>query len=382
MNHYSSYYHGAAPERREVRPSSEAVDVGSGEQSDTNGVDRFVFTRIRVAVTGSVFAVSEVVRVREGEISRAATDRLSENAFNPPLLHTPPPGKGDPSRPLSDRAPATSGFRSAKERPLRATVAEQEATSPGHCTSRPSVRGGRLGVRTTTNPANGEHHLAADQASPSSALSTLTNLLSAAQQYLQALRECISLPRELREAWDSFYKAYDPLVRRTVADCGIVGADADDAVQEAWAEITSKLTRFEYDPNRGSFEGWLRIVVHRSACRHIRRDQRQTAGRIDTDLTALTCPRILGPAIATQREELRASVREALNAFRPRVTSTAFRILVLTTIQGQTSTEIGERLGISPINVRVTRHRTAHKFRQFVAARPALANAFGVLSPP
>ncbi|MEX1027187.1 MAG: hypothetical protein WD049_04170 [Candidatus Paceibacterota bacterium] len=33
-------------------------------------------------------------------------------------------------------------------------------------------------------------------------------------------------------------------------------------------------------------------------------------------------------------------------------------------------------------SVRVTRHRTAQKFRQFVAAQPKLADAFGVSLPP
>ncbi|MEX1027189.1 MAG: hypothetical protein WD049_04180 [Candidatus Paceibacterota bacterium] len=52
---------------------------------------------------------------------------------------------------------------------------------------------------------------------------------------------------------------------------------------------------------------------------------------------------------------------------------TAFRILVLTTVQGETSTEIGPRLGISPINVRGTIRVHADflpsdKFKDFPAA--------------
>lgn len=102
--------------------------------------------------------------------------------------------------------------------------------------------------------------------------------MSAAQEYLQALRECDLPPPDLREAWDAFYRACDPLVRQTVAACRIRSSDVDDCVQEAWSEISMKLTRFEYDPTRGAIEGWLGIVVRRAACRHARRDRRQAAG--------------------------------------------------------------------------------------------------------
>lgn len=108
---------------------------------------------------------------------------------------------------------------------------------------------------------------------------SISKLLAPAQQYLQALREDILPPSELREAWDAFYRSCDPLVRRTVATSRLHRADADDCAQEAGAEIVAKLTRFEYAPNRGSFEAWLRIVVHRAAGRYARRDHRQTAGR-------------------------------------------------------------------------------------------------------
>lgn len=205
-------------------------------------------------------------------------------------------------------------------------------------------------------------------------------LLASAQQYLQSLQNRTRPPHDLQEAWDTFYRTFDPLVRRTVSFCRIRECDVGDCIQEAWAEIATKLPEFRYDPHRGRFESWLRIVVHRAACHHARRVHRQTAGRIDQDLSALTCPRILGPAMTTQREELRASVRVMLDAFRASVSSTTFQILVMTTVDGRTSTEVGKHLGLSPDQVRVSRHRTAQKLRQFIAARPSLAEAFGISS--
>ncbi len=206
-------------------------------------------------------------------------------------------------------------------------------------------------------------------------------LLASAQQYLQALQIRTIPAHELQEAWDTFYRTFDPLVRQTVSFCRVRQPDVADCIQEAWAEIATKLPGLRYDPRRGRVKSWLRIVVHRAACHHARRAHRHTAVRIDQDLSALTCPRTLGPAMTTQREELRASVRITLDAFRTRVSSTTFRVLIMTTVEGQTSTEVGKLLGLSPGQVRVTRHRTAQKLRQFIAARLALADAFGI-SPP
>lgn len=309
------------------------------DETARDAAQRFGVTSIRAGATEPVFIISHTVRCRRSETSSPAAESLSELAFTLPLFLAP----------RREREPAV---------PRRGQ----------------SV-GFRLGSATDDGVPQGQDTRQSCDAS-------FSKQLAAAQQYLQALRECDSPPAELREAWEAFYRACDPLVCRTVAACSIHRADLDDCAQEAWAEIAGKLIRFEYDPNRGSFESWLRIVVHRAACRHARRDLRQTAGRNDEDLSALTCPRILGPATNSQREELRASVRQTLDAFRTSVSSTAFRILVMTAVHSQTSTEIGKLLGLTPGNVRVSRHRTAQKFRHFIAAQPALADVFGIFLLP
>lgn len=362
MNHFPWQSHCAAAERRAVRLSSEAVDDGGERTKKTSAADRSIFTRTLAGAIEPIFIVSSIVRRCESVAAGAENDRFSRNAFSLPVFRSPPGEYG---------ASILVALHSAGEHALHVPFAEPRATSTHYRASSPPIQGDSLGIRTTATPAAGQQH-------PPS----ISNLLAPAQQYLQALREDISPPPALHEAWDVFYQACDPLVRRTVAACSYGRAEVDDCIQECWAEITAKLTRFEYDPNRGSFEAWLRIVVHRAACRHGRRDHRQTTGRIDQDLAGVKCPRILGPATTSQREELRASVRQSLDAFRTSVSSTAFRILLMTTVHGQTSTEIGQLLGLSPGHVRVTRHRTVKKFRQFVAAQPGLAEAYGVRPLP
>jgi hypothetical protein len=46
-----------------------------------------------------------------------------------------------------------------------------------------------------------------------------TELLTAAQQYLQARRENRKPSSRLGGAWESFYRPYDPVVQRTINGC-------------------------------------------------------------------------------------------------------------------------------------------------------------------
>jgi Sigma-70 region 2 len=107
-----------------------------------------------------------------------------------------------------------------------------------------------------------------------------TELLEPDQKYLQTRREKGKPSTELRRAWEVFYRTCDPFVRHTVTSCQIAyGHDLDDYVQEAWIEITTSLVQFAYDPDRGSFEGWLRTVVVRTVgMKRWRADRRHPGG--------------------------------------------------------------------------------------------------------
>lgn len=59
------------------------------------------------------------------------------------------------------------------------------------------------------------------------------------------------------EAWQSFQDIYRPLLlgfcRRRLAQ----EADAEDVTQEIFKTVACKIGKFEYDPRRGKFRGWL-----------------------------------------------------------------------------------------------------------------------------
>ena len=72
----------------------------------------------------------------------------------------------------------------------------------------------------------------------------------------------ISLLARIREpkdhdAWDRFVDLYAPLIYRFCLKRGLQDADARDITQNVFAQVGQRIRRFDYDPARGLFRGWL-----------------------------------------------------------------------------------------------------------------------------
>jgi RNA polymerase sigma factor (sigma-70 family) len=64
-------------------------------------------------------------------------------------------------------------------------------------------------------------------------------------------------------AWSQFVAIYSPLVYRYARRRGLQESDSADVTQDVFRAVARGIRRFDYDPQRGSFRGWL-IAVARS----------------------------------------------------------------------------------------------------------------------
>ena len=92
-------------------------------------------------------------------------------------------------------------------------------------------------------------------------------------------------PRDER-AWAEFLEIYSPLVRRLALRKGLQEADAADLAQEVFRAVAAAIDRWDPDPARGSFRGWLfriarNLIVNLLAAqqRHPRGTGRQPTSR-------------------------------------------------------------------------------------------------------
>jgi RNA polymerase sigma-70 factor (ECF subfamily) len=63
------------------------------------------------------------------------------------------------------------------------------------------------------------------------------------------------------QAWTQFVEVYAPLVYGFARKHGLQDADAADVTQDVLRAVAGAAGRLEYDPQRGSFRGWLLTIV-------------------------------------------------------------------------------------------------------------------------
>jgi RNA polymerase sigma factor (sigma-70 family) len=88
-------------------------------------------------------------------------------------------------------------------------------------------------------------------------------------------------------AWGEFVEIYGPLVRRLAAHRGLQDADAADLAQDVFRAVAAAIDRWDPDPARGSFRGWLSRIARNLTVNLLVAQKRQTRGTGDTEIQAL-----------------------------------------------------------------------------------------------
>lgn len=193
--------------------------------------------------------------------------------------------------------------------------------------------------------------------------------LADVQSYLWYAAKDRPVSLYLLRAWDRFYRQYDPLVRQMVAvSCRRIActADHEDFVQEVWAEIVAKLPGLTYRPERGRLSSWLAVLTRRKVGRLARRLACSCArhlNTIETSEASLPSPD-LGPEDLCLARELCDQMDIALARLREQTTAKNFDLFCRRFRWGQSASEIGTALDLTPEEVRYRHYRTTQKWRK------------------
>ncbi|HEY4760740.1 MAG TPA: sigma-70 family RNA polymerase sigma factor [Thermoguttaceae bacterium] len=170
-----------------------------------------------------------------------------------------------------------------------------------------------------------------------------------------------------QQSWEEFHTVYSPLVYRMARSQGFQDADAAELTQEVFIAVASTIERWDPDPQRGSFRGWLFRIARNLMINWLAYQRRHPSGTGNSDIRQL-----LAEQADQHKEDSEIFDREykyqtfawaaeqIRNEFRP----ATWQAFWLTSVENQPVQEVAEKLGISAGAIYIARSRVMARLRQ------------------
>ena len=171
------------------------------------------------------------------------------------------------------------------------------------------------------------------------------------------------------DAWREFVRTYAPVVYGFARKRGLQDADAADLMQDVLRSVVGAAGRLEYDPQRGTFRGWLYTVTRNRIFNFLdgRRHREHGAGdtRVQQRLEEQPATEI-DLAAAWDGEYERALARRAMEAVRGEFKEPTWKAFHGTAVEGRPAAAVGAGLGMSAGAVHVAKSRVLARLREEV----------------
>lgn len=173
-----------------------------------------------------------------------------------------------------------------------------------------------------------------------------------------------------RAAWQQFVELYGSLVYGFARRHGLQDADAADLTQEVFLAVARMAGRWEYDPKRGSFRGWLHGITRHKIARFLERRKSQPAasGGSHARLRLEEEPAPAPDDVAWEQEFQQHLFRLATDQVRDSFAPTTWQAFWRTAVEGKKAGEVASELGLSVGAVYVARSRVLARLADQVQA--------------
>jgi len=169
------------------------------------------------------------------------------------------------------------------------------------------------------------------------------------------------------DSWHDFFETYWRLIYDVARQAGFNDAEAQDVVQETIVSVAGQINEFRYDPNKGRFKNWLRLIARRRIADQLRKRYRE-AGLMpakegedwNSDQEALASmpdPAAAELDVIWDREWQKRLILLAMERVKRRVRAEHYQIFELCTVQNWPAAKVAKALGVTVTMVYVTRHR-------------------------
>jgi RNA polymerase sigma-70 factor (ECF subfamily) len=170
-------------------------------------------------------------------------------------------------------------------------------------------------------------------------------------------------------AWAEFVQIYEPLIYRLARSKGLQDADAQDLCQEVFRAVSSAIKRWDPDPAKGSFRGWLFRITRNLLVNFLAGQRRQPRGSGRTSVQELLEAQPAGDphaqgefAIEFKRRAFRWAAEQVQSEFTPSTWQAFWR----TGVEHRPVAAVAKELGLSEGAVYVARSRVLARLRDRV----------------
>jgi RNA polymerase sigma-70 factor (ECF subfamily) len=177
-------------------------------------------------------------------------------------------------------------------------------------------------------------------------------------------------------AWREFFDSYWRLIYKVARSAELNDAEAQDVVQNTFIYLSRRMPNFRYDPERGAFKSWLRVVTRSRINVFLRQqkadekflDEPQPGDEEDGAGELEEIPDPAGDALdeVWQREWEENLLARATRGVRARVSAQHFLIFRLSTLNQLPLKQVAKKLHLSLPQVYLVRHRVARLFKEEV----------------
>jgi RNA polymerase sigma factor (sigma-70 family) len=168
-------------------------------------------------------------------------------------------------------------------------------------------------------------------------------------------------------AWAEFTEIYGPLVHRLARRRGLQEADAQNLAQEVFTAVVRAIERYDPDPGRGSFRGWLSRIARNLIINLIEARRRHPQGSGDPDVHRLLEDRpdpAAEGSVVFDAEYRRRLLDWAADRVRGDFSDAAWRAFWLAGVEGKPPKEVAEALGMSVGTVYQYKSRAVVRIRR------------------
>jgi len=172
-----------------------------------------------------------------------------------------------------------------------------------------------------------------------------------------------------QQSWEEFYTIYQPLVFRMARNQGFQDADASELTQEVFVAVASAIQRWDPNPERGSFRGWLFRIARNLMINWLAYRRRHPNGTGDSNIGQLLAEqpdlhREVEDSVIFDKEYKRQTFAWAAEQIRKEFREGTWEAFWLTSVENQSVTEVAKKLEISAGAVYIARSRVMARLRQ------------------